>query len=169
MRSSTTELFDIRSNSWLLAAKCLSEVPTPLLCTPLIKAAAIFPDKTGSSEKYSKLRPPSGERFILIPGPNKICTSLACDSVAKASPTRFTNSLFHDEAKPEAVGKQVAGTLFVKSKPSALRKPCGPSVIKIDGTPSLGIACVDQAVAPEHSEAFSSSVICATIFLAFSR
>ncbi|SLH39686.1 Uncharacterised protein [Mycobacteroides abscessus subsp. abscessus] len=39
----------IRLVSWLLRAKCLSEVPVPVDCTPRIQAAASLPDNSGSS------------------------------------------------------------------------------------------------------------------------
>ena len=44
--------------------------PTPSLCTPSTCAAAIFPASSGSSEKYSKLRPAVGLRLMFAPGPN---------------------------------------------------------------------------------------------------
>ena len=42
----------------IVGGEMLSEVPTPRVCTPSTKAAAICPVSSGSSEKYSKLRPP---------------------------------------------------------------------------------------------------------------
>ena len=41
-------------------------------CNPRQTAAAILPESTGSSPKYSKLRAPSGERARLAPGPSNI-------------------------------------------------------------------------------------------------
>ena len=49
----------------------VNEVPTPWLCAPIIQAAASSPDRQGSSLKYSKLRPPRGERLIFTPGPRR--------------------------------------------------------------------------------------------------
>ena len=40
----------------------------PWDCAPRVTAADIFPDRYGSSEKYSKFRPPSGLRRRLQPG-----------------------------------------------------------------------------------------------------
>ena len=40
----------MRSNSASLPAKCFTVVTTPADCTPRTKAAAIFPESSGSSE-----------------------------------------------------------------------------------------------------------------------
>ena len=40
VRSSTSALIRMRPVSWLLAAKCFTEAPTPLLCMPRTRAAA---------------------------------------------------------------------------------------------------------------------------------
>ena len=123
----------------------------------------------GSSEKYSKLRPPKGDRFIFTPGPSKICTSLAWLSRPSAWPTVSSRDTSQEDARAEAVGKQVAGTLLEKSKPSALRRPCGPSVIKMEGTPRRSTGLVVQASWPEQRDAFSSRAICATRAPALAR
>ena len=78
---------------------------------PETRAAPITPEITGSSERYSKLRPHSGDRLMLIPGPNTTLTPWARASVAMASPTSRTRSTSQDDPSAAAVGKQVAGTL----------------------------------------------------------
>ena len=101
----------IRSASWLLAAKCLSEAPTPCDCRPRTSAEPSTPDTIGSSERYSKLRPQSGERLMLMPGPSSTPTPSACDSSPRATPTRSSSSGSNDEPSATAGGNQVAGTL----------------------------------------------------------
>ena len=71
---------------------------------------ASSPVRNGSSEKYSKLRPHRGERFMLIPGPRMTDRLAARASWARACPTRPSSSGFQAEAIAEAVGKQVAGS-----------------------------------------------------------
>ena len=47
----TLALVRLRLSSWLLQAKCFSVTNRPgTLCTPLVTAAAILPDSSGSSE-----------------------------------------------------------------------------------------------------------------------
>lgn len=106
----------MRSNSWLLAAKCLSEVPTPCDCTPRTEAAPRIPETIGSSEKYSKLRPHRGDRLMLMPGPSTMATSSIAASTPMAAPTRSTISGSNDEPMPTAGGKQVAGTLLERPR-----------------------------------------------------
>ena len=73
----------MRSASWLLAAKCLSEAPTPCDCRPRTSAEPSTPDTIGSSERYSKLRPHSGERLMLMPGPSSTPTPLGLRLLAE--------------------------------------------------------------------------------------
>lgn len=47
----------VRFVSWSLRAKCLMKAYTPLACAPWISSATCAPASSGSSEKYSKLRP----------------------------------------------------------------------------------------------------------------
>ena len=131
-RGEIVALMRRRSVSWLLAAKCFSEVPTPLDCTPLTMPTAVWPARYGSSLQYSKQRPPSGLRLMLTPGPRMTATCSWMHSSPIASPTRSTSSGFHEQAMPAAGGKQVAGTFSSTSIDSvfwALRRPCGPSVM----------------------------------------
>ena len=78
-----------------------------------MSAAAIVPARKGSSAKYSKLRPHSGERFMLAPGPRMTSTSRAMASSANACPISCSSSTSQLEARLEAVGKQVAGRLWM--------------------------------------------------------
>ncbi len=50
VRSSTSELIVMRSNSESLATKCFTVHPTPCDCTPVMYATAIRADRNGSSE-----------------------------------------------------------------------------------------------------------------------
>ena len=70
-RSSTSELARMRSCSASLPAKCFSDVPTPSPCTPRTQAVARAALSTGSSEKYSKFRPPRGSRLMFTPRPEQ--------------------------------------------------------------------------------------------------
>ncbi len=67
MRASSTT----RSVSWALRAKCLMVEMRPRLCAPAIMLPAISPVSSGSSEKYSKLRPPRGSRMRLAVPPRR--------------------------------------------------------------------------------------------------
>ena len=71
-----------------------------------------------------------------------------------------------EDAKAEAVGKQVAGTLVESPAPSTFLSPCGPSVMHMEGIFNRSMACVFHQPSPENNNAFSSSVISATSILA---
>ncbi len=149
MRSSRSALTRIRSVSWLFTAKCLSDAPTPLLCRPRTHSVASTPVRIGSSEKYSKLRPPSGLRFRFTPGPSSTATSIARHSSPSASPIRRSSSGSQVEALATAGGKQVAGTPASRSPPEAcMRTPCGPSVTVSAGRPADSTAVVCQKSLP---------------------
>ena len=45
-----------------------------MLCTPRTTAAAIFPESSGSSEKYSKFLPQRGFLWMFIPGASSTST-----------------------------------------------------------------------------------------------
>ena len=157
----------MRSFSWLFAAKCLSEAPTPFDWMPRTSAAASTPETMGSSERYSKLRPHSGERLMLAPGPSSTATFSIADSTPRASPTRSARSASHDAPRPTAGGKHVAGTLSARprwsAEPACLRSPCGPSVSITAGMPTRSTALVVQKLPPLVSDAFSSRVRSATV------
>ena len=64
----------------------------------------------GSSERYSKLRPPPGCRLMFIPGPSRRATPSARHSRPSAAPTRSSSAGSQLAARFDAVGKHVAGT-----------------------------------------------------------
>ena len=118
-------------------------------------------ERKGSSEKYSKLRPPSGERLMLTPGPRTTLTDLARASAPIATPTRWMRSRSQLLANADAVGKQVANTLWSRLTSvllACLRTPCGPSVSMIAGNPSSGTACISQKFWPETRAIFWARV-----------
>ena len=137
-------------------------MPTPFPCIPATRPAANSPARKGSSERYSKFRPHSGERFMFTPGPRMTSTFKAIHSSAMASPILRSRSISQVEARQEAVGKQVAGRLDnISDLPSGtLRTPCGPSDMVIAGRPSRSICTVVHVLAPVQIAAFSSRVIC---------
>ena len=63
------------------------------------------------------------------------------------------------------MGKQVAGKLWspIECTSGTRRTPCGPSDTIISGTPNRSMGVDDQALAPVHNAAFSSSVMFAMI------
>ena len=110
MRSSTSAETRARSVSWLFAAKCFTDAPTPRLWIPRTSAAPSTPATSGSSEKYSKLRPHSGDRLMFTPGPSSTATPSARASAPSARPTRSVSSGSNAEPSATAGGKHVAGT-----------------------------------------------------------
>ena len=137
--------------------------PTPSDWMPRISAAAILPARSGSSEKYSKLRPANGLRLMLRPGPRRTLTPSAFASTPSACPTSYPRCGSHEFASVAAVGKQVAGRDWFNprwsAEPPCLRRPCGPSVSIMEGIPRRSIPLEFQKFAPDISEAFSSRVI----------
>ena len=59
-RSDTIESAVFLASSWLLQAKCFTVASAPLFLIPFTTAAANFPVRYGSSEKYSKFLPFNG-------------------------------------------------------------------------------------------------------------
>ena len=130
----------------------------------LMYAAAKLPAKYGSSEKYSKFLPQSGERFMFTPGPRTTATPSAMASFAIVFAACAATARFQEAASAEAVGMQVAA--FVDHLPSfitILRRPCGPSVIIAPGMPRRSTPCVCQEPSPSHRFAFSEVVILSNI------
>ena len=113
----------------------------PLLCTPLMYAAASLPVRTGSSEKDSKLRPPRGERCRHTVGASRTSAPRAFVSAARCSPTWRRRSRSHVAARETPQGNRAAGVPSVKRAP---RAPLGPSVVLMEGIDRLGIAVVLQ-------------------------
>eukprot|EP00967_Tisochrysis_lutea_P153557 scaffold303356_cov30-Tisochrysis_lutea.AAC.1 len=127
-----------------------------------MKLVANSPANSGSSEKYSKLRPQRGWRLMFTPGPSSTPTSRARHSRPSASPTCRTSTGSHDAASAQAQGKQVAGAEPSSPRcdaPRSRRTPCGPSETLGPSTPSRLTLLSSQKVRPEHSEAFSRRLI----------
>src|SRR4051794_14577072 len=129
---------------------------------PSTMPTASSPARNGSSEKYSKLRPHKGDRFMLTPGPRITDRLHALASWARAWPMRRNSSGFQADATAEAVGKQVAGSEPPRPRWSLslgwARRPCGPSETIILGTPSRSTGAVYQNEEPLVRDAFSSRV-----------
>ena len=152
-----------RRVSWLLTAKCLGHAAMPFDCTPRTKAAAILPDRSGSSEKYSKLRPQSGLRLMQRPGASSVPTFWTAASWPMAAPTRSSSSSSQVLAMVTAVGKHVAGSepespRWSACSPAWWRTPDGPSENSICGMPAFSSGQVPKGVAPCSRTHFSSSV-----------
>src|SRR5699024_826136 len=118
------------------------------------------PESSGSSEKYSKFRPPCGLRLMFSPGPRRTWTPWAAASRPSAFPISSARSTSQLEPMPAAVGNAVAGSEPFSprwsAEPSCLRSPCGPSAIQIRSMPRRGTARVSQLFSPLSSAAFSS-------------
>ena len=71
---------------------------TPFDWRPRTSAAEILPDSRGSSEKYSKLRPPHGLRRTLAATPYQPLSSSAIASSPTMMPRFFARSAFQVEA-----------------------------------------------------------------------
>src|SRR5579863_4071580 len=85
---------------------------TPWDCTPWIYGTTIAELRKGSSERYSKLRPETGESAMLTPGPSRKLTLRARASLPRDSPSSPANagSQVAASATPpayEVVGPQV--------------------------------------------------------------
>ena len=79
----------------------------PATGRPSRSAAAIRPATSGSSEKYSKFRPPRGLRWVLRAGPSSTSTPYSRVSFPIARPTGSTRSVSQDDASRVAIGKAV--------------------------------------------------------------
>ena len=162
--SSSFAFSAIRRSSWLFTAKCFAHAPTPFFWIPLMAAAAIFPDKYGSSEKYSKFLPHNGFLFILSPGASKTWMFCNTASLPKASPTFSSSCSSQLLASVDGDGKQVAGTEGFSPRwspaPSCLRTPLGPSEKKRPGIPNCGYSLDSHSFFPVKNAAFCFAVIC---------
>ena len=105
-----TESLTMRRSSWLLTAKCFDAVATPSDWMPRTYAAARRPASSGSSEKYSKFRPPSGLLLMLRPGPRRTPTPCDDASLPRATPISVASSSSQLLATVAPVGKQVASS-----------------------------------------------------------
>ena len=130
--SSTT-----RSVSWSLRAKCLMVERMWRLCAPAIIAPAMRPVTSGSSEKYSKMRPPRGSRTRFAAPPSRTLNPLPLASAPTASPWRRASERSQLDASARSDGIAVAvspGRMF-----PGLATPSSASVSCKAGTPSRGI------------------------------
>ena len=73
---------------------------------------ASWPARYGSSDQYSKQRPPSGLRLMLTPGPRMTATFSWIHSSAMASPTLWMSSGFQELDRPAAGGNGVVQVGF---------------------------------------------------------
>src|SRR5260370_42064716 len=91
--------------------------------------------KYGSSPQiYAELRPPTGTRYISIPGPSQIWNPRALASCPTPIPFAQARLGFQVAANKSAAGYSLLGT--------SLRTPFGPSVVRISGRPRLGMAAM---------------------------
>ena len=108
---------------------------------------------------------------MLRAGPRITPTFSARHSSPMACPIRSISSGSKQQEEAAAGGKQVAGTDWFSPRwsasPACFLSPWGPSVSIKELTPSRSTALLSQKFFPEHREAFSSSVICATSARAF--
>ena len=65
------------------------------------------PEITGSSEKYSKLRPQSGLRWMFMPGASQRSTRYSPISVPTARPISSSSAGSNEQASSDPVGKAV--------------------------------------------------------------
>ena len=132
----------VRWNSWLLQAKCLTVPVVPQRCMPRSWAAAILPVSSGSSEKYSKLRPFIGLRWMLRPGPSSVSMRFFLSSrPCIANSSSFSSSL-NVQASSVPFGRLNA------IEPQSMRMPEGPSEQQAVGMPKSSRFCVTPPNAP---------------------
>ena len=169
--SSTT-----RSVSCAFRAKCLTVAMTWRLCTPATAFPAMSPVSSGSSEKYSKLRPPRGSRIRSAAPPSSTEKPLPRASAPTASPCRRAKSGSQLEASARSEGIAVAVSPD-RMKPG-FATPSSASVSCRGGMPSRGMPGTKPAepIAPGGfgfppqgaprppwtRESSSSRVICST-------
>src|SRR5262249_24650518 len=118
------------------------------LWRPRPSAAAIWPERNGSSPSVSAARPQSGVRRMLTVGPRRMLKPFATASSPTATPKRCASVVSHEAASTCAFGNAVRGW-------GPLRTPFGPSVGASGGMPSRGTPAPPLAT----SEIFSSRVI----------
>ena len=159
VRSSTRMSAVKRSVSESLATKCFTQAPTPSDCSPRTKAAPSRPLSRGSSERFSKWRPPYGVRCRLTVGASTTSTPLRRASAASSRPMSSSRSSSHVAAR--AVGD---GTLADGSRSShrSPRTPAGPSDVTRRRRPMAGSAGSAHPSAPVSSRTFCSSVSAAS-------
>ncbi len=142
-----------RSVSESLATKCLTVAATPSACNPSTNAAPRTPVRYGSSEKHSKTRPPSGDRWRFTVGAKSTSTPFRRASYASSRATRSTRPASHVAASAVGEGTLAEGSRSSHKRP---RTPAGPSEVTIARNPIAGSACSDQKSAPVRSRTFCS-------------
>jgi len=106
--------------SMLYTAACLTSAITPWLWMPEMSAAAIWPDRYGSSPNVSNARPQRGSRTMLTVGPSATLAPLPANSAPIAAPycCSYEGSKVAAEALPD-------GIWVTPPRPSPT--PAGPS------------------------------------------
>lgn len=150
MRTSTLS----RSVSASLATKCLAVAATPPDWMPLMSAAPVRPVSSGSSEKHSKCRPPSGERCRFRVGARSTSTPLRRASAASSAP-RSVSSRSSQEAA-SAVGEGSTSEVSRSSHVSP-RTPAGPSERVRGRSPTAGSEYVRQVLPPVSRRTFCAA------------
>ena len=130
----------IRPVSCALSAKCLIVEAIPFDWMPAICAPASRPASSGSSPRYSKLRPPHGSRVRLTPPASITLKRLARASAPIIAPPacRISGSKLAALARPE--GSAVATSPLRCS--TWLATPSDASVSRTSGTPRRGMPSI---------------------------
>ncbi len=132
--------------------KCLTLAPTPDRCSEATKAPASRPVSSGSSEKHSKWRPPTGVRWRLTTGASTTSTPLRAASFAMTVPSSSSSSRSQVAAVPDGDGSWAE----VERSSSVPRTPMGPSERTTERRPMDGSSVSFHVVAPVRSEIRSS-------------
>lgn len=154
VRSSIRTSMVSRSVSASLPTKCFAVAATPPDWMPRISAVPVRPVSSGSSEKHSKCRPPSGERCRLRVGARSTSTPLRLASEASSAP-RSVSSRSSQEAA-SAVGEGRTSEVSRSSQVSP-RTPAGPSERVSARSPAAGSAYVRQVLAPVSRRTFCAA------------
>ena len=152
VRSSMRERYSVRSVSVSLPMKCFTQAAMPCSWIASTKATASRAVRSGSSERHSKCRPPTGLRCRLTTGARITSTALRRASAAMSVPRRACRSTSHVAAVADGAGSCADGS---PSSPVP-RTPMGPSDTVMVRRPSSGIARRVQVAAPVSSATFSS-------------
>ena len=135
---------------------------TPVDWIPLMVAAAIRPDSTGSSLKLSKPLPPRGDLCMLTVGPRITDAPFAMDSAPCSAPPFWMRSISQVAPSPVPHGRQAAGTPLKNLVP---RTPFGPSETRIEGTPRREMGAVCQKSIPTAFLSFCSPLLLGFAYL----
>ncbi|MCY1275707.1 hypothetical protein D9M70_243570 [compost metagenome] len=94
--------------SLALSEKCLTMEITPSPWVPLMASAATAALSSGSSERYSKLRPLRGSRVRFMPPPSSTLKPLDLASRPSMAPVSRASSRLKLEARARLAGSAVA-------------------------------------------------------------